>query len=384
VLDELELGWRMSASPMIAITGTNGKSTVAALVVEALSASGRDVRLAGNTEFGSPLSVVARERADWHVCEVSSFQLEGCPGLLPEVAVLTNITREHLSRHRTMASYADAKRRLFVRSAGIAPCAVVGVDDRYGAALARELEDAGTRVARVGRSGEADYRVVAARWDMRRAELRVATPCGESTLEARLPGMHNALNVATALAVADAVGIERATSTRAIAGCAGPPGRFERVDEGQGFEVIVDFAHTPDAVDHLLRTVRTALRPGRRLLTVLGLAGPSEPSARRTMGAIARALSDELVLTTSGYRGQPRMTALAELLEGARAIGGGRLDVVLDRRKALERALGSARSGDAVVIPGRGAFTEITVDSRGGTIPFDDRAATRELLVAHV
>src|SRR4051812_45658495 len=225
VIDELELGWRMSQAPTLAVTGTNGKSTVATLAAAVLEAAGMEGRLAGNAEFGTPLSAVATEPAGWNVCEVSSFQLEASPGFLPDVAVFTNLTRDHLSRHRTMRSYGDAKRRMFVRADAVVSCAVVDTDDRFGDALADQIEAAGGRVVRVGSSAAADYRVVAAAWDLRRARVRLDTPSGELTLETRLPGLYNARNAAAALAAVETIGVHRAVAARAIAGQDGVPGR---------------------------------------------------------------------------------------------------------------------------------------------------------------
>src|SRR5947209_8636507 len=132
VIDELELGWRLDDRPLVAVTGTNGKSTVAALALAVLSAAGVRAAVAGNTAFGPPLSALAANACDVVVCEVSSFQLEGCPSLLPEVAVFTNLSDEHLDRHMTMQRYGDAKRRLFVREAAAVPVAVVNFDDEFG------------------------------------------------------------------------------------------------------------------------------------------------------------------------------------------------------------------------------------------------------------
>lgn len=379
VLDELELGWRLSRTPMLAVTGTNGKSTVAGLAAALLTASGRSVQLAGNTDFGPPLSAVAAEPLDWTVCEVSSFQLEGCPALLPDIAVFTNLTHEHLHRHTTMRRYGQAKRRLFVRGETAVPLAVIDVDDPFGRALAKDVERRGGAVVRVGFAPDADYRLMGAAWDLRRGQVSVHTPSGELELTTRLPGFYNARNVAAALAIADVLGVERSIAAPTLATQTGPPGRFEHLDEGQDFDAIVDFAHTPDGVEQFLATVRAGMSPGGRLTTVLGLGGRSTTRKQRDMGRVARALSDDLILTTSGYQGEPPIRALQGILQGARTAAGGRLEVVLDRRRAIEQALRAAVPPDVVVVPGRGAFTEMNVD-RGRPRPFDDREVAREVL----
>lgn len=376
VIDELELGWRLSTAPVVAVTGTNGKSTIAGLVHAALDAAGLRAELVGNTQFGPALSGAGA--ADWLVCEVSSYQLEFCDRLLPEVAVFTNLTPEHLGRHGTLEHYGAIKRRLFVRGASAVSRAVVDVDDDFGRRLANELDDLGAHVLRVGTTRAADYRIVAVRWSLRRCWLRLATPLGVTELETSLPGAYNARNVAAALAAADHIGIERGTARSAIAACGGPPGRLEHIDVGQPFDVIVDFAHNPDGLDQLLRTIRAA-EPRRPLTVVFGLAA-RPGTGLRELGRLARVHSDRLVLTTSGYLGLPPVPALQELLHGARTGGGGEPVVIVDRRRAIAHALRSARPGEIVVIPGRGALPDLVIDPRGVAIPFDDREVVRAIL----
>ncbi len=252
VIDELELGWRLGRTPMLAVTGTNGKSTVCGLAAAVLSAAGLRVRLAGNTQFGPCLSSVAAESLDWIVCEVSSFQLEGCVQMLPELAVFTNLTPEHLGRHGTVERYGTIKRRLFVHDGVAVSRAIIDIDSPFGRCLAAEIEHCGGVVTRVGFSAAADYRVRSAAWDLRRAETDISTPTGRISLPTALPGAYNARNVAAGLAIADLTGVERQASVPALSAHIGPPGRFEHVDAGQPFEVIVDFAHTPDAIEQLL------------------------------------------------------------------------------------------------------------------------------------
>jgi UDP-N-acetylmuramoylalanine-D-glutamate ligase len=160
VIDELELGWRLTHTPVLAITGTNGKSTVCGLARALLRRAGHRVELAGNTEFGEPLSVAALRPLDWIVCEVSSYQLEGCVSTLPEIGVFTNLTLEHLGRHRTIERYGRMKRRLFINREGCVPRAVIDIDTSFGAQLAVDIERRGGMVVRVGSARAADYRVV--------------------------------------------------------------------------------------------------------------------------------------------------------------------------------------------------------------------------------
>ena len=167
VLDELELGWRLLGRPVIGITGTNGKGTVGALVTAALRADGSSAVHTGNWEIGRPLSALTPVRhGGWVVCEVSSYQLESAPGFLPEVAVLTNFSSDHMDRHRTMHAYGRAKRRMF-GSHGRPPWrSVIGIDEPFGSRLAADCEALGSTVIRVGSGPAADYRARAGPWSV--------------------------------------------------------------------------------------------------------------------------------------------------------------------------------------------------------------------------
>lgn len=278
-----------------------------------------------------------------------------------------------------MARYAECKRRLFVRGGLAVRQAVIDTDDPFGCALANEVERRGGEVARVGVADGADYRLKAAQWDLRRARITVRTPSGHVELDAALPGSYNARNIALALATADLVGIEREQSEAAICAYGGPPGRFEHVDAGQPFGVIVDFAHTPDGLEQFLSAVRHGMAPGAQLTVVLGFAA-RPGTAMRELGRLAREFSDRLILTTCGFEGFPPVPCLSEMLRGARTAVGGEMEVILDRRRAIARALRSAAAGSVVVIPGRGALPDMLTDRRGIAVPFDDREVAREIL----
>jgi len=379
VLDELELGWRLSRAPIVAVTGTNGKSTTAGALTSILTAAGMDAKLAGNTVFGVPLCEAARAGADVLVTEVSSYQLEGCDQLLPEVGVFTNLTAEHLGRHRTLERYGALKRRLFVRDGRAVSRAVVNVDGDFGRRLASEIERRGGQVARVGFAADADYRVDGVEWDLRRARVLISAPLGALVLATRLPGRYNACNVAAALATADLLGIERAVTVPVISSYQGPPGRFEHIDLGQPFEVIVDFAHNPDGLEQHLTAVRAGMPTTSRVWIVLTVWGPPGTAIRR-MGSIARQHSDRLVLTMSGFRGFSPVPALRAALHQVRKTPGGEVVVILDRHRALRHALWGAEPGDVVLIPGWGAEADVRADPRGVPIRFDAREVTRELL----
>jgi UDP-N-acetylmuramoyl-L-alanyl-D-glutamate--2,6-diaminopimelate ligase len=381
VIDELELGWRLGRGPMIAVTGTNGKSTTASLVLAALQGVSITASLAGNSEFGPPLSSVPAETA-CVVCEVSSFQLEGCHGLLPECAVFTNLSRDHLHRHGTMARYGALKRRLFLHDGLVSPLSVVNTDSEFGRELADTVEKAGGDVVRFGTRPEADYRLEFSDWDLWLGRARIRTPQGTLTVVTRHPGEHNAANVTAAVALAGALGLDpEATADRLATACP-VPGRFEPIDEGQPFDIVVDFAHNPGALRSVLRTARriVSARPGARLIAVVSVPGTHDPPKRPEMGRVARRLVDKLVITTTNTYGEAPSAAVDGLLQGARTAVGAELSVAMDRREAIGLALQEAGAGDLVLVAGRGAIPTLRLDRSGAGPPFDDRVVVRELL----
>lgn len=361
VLDELELGWRLHPAPMLAVTGTNGKTTVASLATAVLASCERRVCLAGNAEQGPPLSAVD-PTADWIVCEVSSFQLEGCTALRPEVAVFTNLTHDHLARHGSMARYGQLKRRLFVRGGDVVPLAVIDVAGDFGRRLADELEALGGRVVRIGFDQPADYEVRTARWDLRGAAFVLRTPTGDLTLETRLPGVHNARNVAAVAAIGDLFGVDRGDLAETVATQNRPAGRLELIDVGQAHALVLDIAASPDAVEQVLRTLRATISPGGQLSVVLGVLGSPDPPHLRAMGRVARQLADRLILTSGSLRRRPPRAALDGLVAGARTTCGATVEVVPGRRDAIRTALRCASCTDIVAILGRGRLMEPVKD----------------------
>ena len=385
VMDELELGWRLVPGPLIGVTGTNGKSTTAALLRAALAAAGIRAPLAGNAEAGVPLSALAGRQGDGPVvCEASSFQLEGCPELVADAGVFLNLSHDHLHRHGSMGAYAAAKARLLVRDCRAAAVVAVDVDDPAGAELAEACERAGARVARFGAGSGAAYRVAETSWGIDGGTVAIHSPAGTRRLVTRLPGEHNARNLAAAVALADALGLDAGATDAALGGTPGVPGRFERIDEGQDFDVVVDFAHNPAGVEQALSTARAVVtrRPGARLRAVVSASGGHDRRKRPLMAAAARRLADDLVLTEDNWRGEPRDGPLRDLLAGASGVRGGRVSVVPERGEAIAAVLRRARARDVVVIAGRGAMPRLVRDMAGNGPDFDDRVVTRAALRA--
>lgn len=380
VLDELALGASLSRRRLVAVTGTDGKSTVSALLAAALGEADGPAPVSGNTEFGATMSALA-PTGGRVVVEASSYQLEFCPRPFAELAVLTNLTLEHQERHRDMAAYGAIKRRLFVGDGRVVPRAVVNVDAAFGRGLADELRAMGAIVAAFGSGPEADHRVLEARWDAVGATVRIATPTGEVLLRTLLPGSHNAENVCAALAACDLLGLPRDRALRALGSFAGVPGRWQRIDGGQPFDAIVDFAHTEDALTRVLTAARAvaAERLGARVRLVLCAPGGIERAKRQPLGRIAATFADDVVLTEGNGRGEPREDVIDAVLAGTRD-GRASVTVVPDRRAAIAHALASAGAGDLVLVTGRGAQARLLADRAGDGIPFDDRVVVGEEL----
>jgi UDP-N-acetylmuramoylalanine-D-glutamate ligase len=385
VIDEAELGWRLDPRPLLAVTGTNGKSTTVSLVAAVLKADGRSPISAGNTTFGVPYSTAADRPGDVMVAELSSFQLEGCPELLPDAAVFTNLTHDHLYRHRTVEEYERCKRRLFIRDGAAVPAAAVGIDQECGRRLARDLRDLGSTVVTFGRHPEAQRRVIAVAPELGGGEVQIAEGAGIRTIRSRLTGAHNALNVAGALALADALGIPAATASAAIEATDALPGRYERLRSATGCDVVVDYAHNPDGVEQALdaaRAIVTARGRGalRVVLSTLTMVGREQA---RAVGRAGGERADHLILTTNRWTLDDPPDRLPDgLLEGARETLGDGADVQTDRAKAIERAIRAARAGDLVVILDRGERDGLVYDNDDHGRRFDDRDEVRALLAS--
>jgi len=342
---------------VVAVTGTNGKTTTAFLLHSILTAAGRRPalltnirRLVGgeerptglNTPEAIDLQRLFREMLDAgdRSCVMEATSIAGAMGRLActrfAALVFTNLTQDHLDFHGTMEEYYAAKRALFDQ----AEIAVVNVADEWGRRLASELPGAVT-----------------------------FTPDDELGADLKLRGRFNRANAAGAIAAARALGIPDDAIRAGVEAVAGVPGRFETVDAGQPFSVIVDYAHTPDSLENVLRTARELDRG--RLIVVFGAGGDRDREKRPLMGRVAGSLADRAIVTTDNPRSEDPRAIAEEVAEG-------KLEIVVDRRAAIEAALADARAGDVVVIAGKGADTEMEIAS--GNVPFDDRAVAREAL----
>jgi len=369
------------------VTGTNGKTTVTYLVEGALGAAGWGSGVIGTVEIrihGAPqppihttpeatdlqrLLAVMRDRGvDGVAMEVSSHGLDQhrTDGTAYAVAVFTNLTHDHLDYHGSLDAYFRAKARLFTPE--LSARGVVCIDDEWGRRLARE---ATIPVETYGRDETADHVIESIDVTPTGTFLRLRhRSTGEGVeLSTRLLGAHNAGNAAAAFLAATAMGVPEDAAVAGIGACPGVPGRLEPVDGGQPFTVLVDYAHTPDALSHALVAAR-ALAGDHRVHVVVGCGGDRDQAKRPEMGRVA-ATADRAVLTSDNPRSEDPGAILEEVVAGARRVAGGVVEVEVDRASAIAIALDGAGAGDVVLIAGKGH--EVTQEANGVVIPFDDR-----------
>lgn len=377
--------------PVIGITGTSGKTTVSYLVEAGLRAAGRTagligtvgVRIAGvdvPSALTTPeapalqalLAVMVERDVDTAVMEVSSHALSlgRVDGVSFAVGAFTNLSRDHLDFHSSMADYFEAKARLFDPASPLyARTAVVCVDDEAGRAMAARA-DAPITVSAAGRPADWGVEALTTPPDGGQ-EFTVTDPAGvHHRVGIRLPGRYNVANCLVALAILDNVGVSPEQAAPGLRH-ARVPGRLEAVDRGQDFLALVDYAHKPGALRAVLTTLRNdPSRPGGRLAVVFGAGGDRDHGKREPMGQIAAELADLVVVTDDNPRSEDPAAIRRTIVAGA---AGGAAEVVEigDRRAAIGYAVGWARRGDAVLVAGKGHEGGQTAS--GKTRPFDDR-----------
>jgi UDP-N-acetylmuramoyl-L-alanyl-D-glutamate--2,6-diaminopimelate ligase len=391
-------GHPASSLKLIGVTGTNGKTTTAWLLEHVLRAAGHttgligtiETRVAGERRAGTRttpesldlqrLFAEMRSRGvDAVAMEVTSHALvlHRVEGLRFASVGFTNLSQDHLDFHAGMEDYFAAKRALFVPER--ADSGAVNVDDPFG----RRLHDT-TTLQVVGFGLAADAEVRAERIDAAPAGngITMSTPYGPLNVNTSLAGDFNVSNCLGAAACALEAGVSPDSVSTGLTAVASVPGRFETVDRGQPFAVVVDYAHTPEALDNVLREARRmARRAGGRVLCLFGCGGDRDRRKRPLMGAVAARLADVVVVTSDNPRSEDPDAIIASILEGVVAHRRTGADVVTsDRREAIARALASARRGDVVLIAGKGH--ETGQELAGQVIPFDDRVVAAEELEA--
>jgi UDP-N-acetylmuramoyl-L-alanyl-D-glutamate--2,6-diaminopimelate ligase len=387
---------------IIGVTGTNGKTTCSQWIAQALTRAGRDCAVIGTLGYGlraplkplpnttpdalslhAQLAEFARRGAQAVAMEVSSIGLEQdrVAGVEFEVALFTNLTRDHLDYHRSMRHYREAKARLFAWET--LKHAVVNLDDDFGAALARRIRRPGLKVTGYGFDAKRGARVVGSNLvtGARGVSFDVRTPWGSAHVTSAALGRHNAYNLLGTLAVLLASGVALRKAVAALSQLKPVAGRMQPLGGGARPLVVVDYAHTPDALKQALATLREMLdsRPTThdpRLVCVFGCGGDRDRGKRPQMGRIAAGLADCVVVTSDNPRHESPRAIIEDIVAGARSAQ----DIVIeaDRGKAIRRAVDAARRGDIVLLAGKGheAYQEI----RGTRHPFSDAAAAKEAL----
>ena len=382
---------------VIGVTGTDGKSTVTALAAELLWACRWHPGQIGTVQIGifdeitpnedrntTPealelqklLARMVEAGNDSVVMEATShaLALDRTRNCRFDVGVVTTVTSEHLEFHGTVGAYRAAKARLVEE----APIAVLNADD---ASFEYFRERAGGRVITYAIDREADLRAGDLRPDATGTRFHLESPRWHGEVRVALPGRFNVANALAALGVAEALGLDLHHAATALDGTAGVPGRMERIDAGQPFTVIVDYAHTADALHKMLETLRP-LATGR-LIVVFGSAGERDPTKRAPMGRIAAEHADLVIVADEDPRLEDPRAINEAIADGSRAAGaidGERLWVIDDRREAIAHAFGLARDGDIVLLAGKGHETSIFYGT--DKLPWDDRVVAREALAA--
>jgi UDP-N-acetylmuramoyl-L-alanyl-D-glutamate--2,6-diaminopimelate ligase len=394
---------------LVGITGTNGKTTTTYLCRALGEASGQKAAMLTTVEYrigdrSEPAVRTTPEASDTNrflrqavddgcsmaAMEASSqaIDLHRCDWLRFKVAVFTNLTRDHLDYHGTMENYFDAKKKLFDGRLGEYPgSSVINVDDEWGLKLADELRAAGQRViafsVRVGPpEGVTSNSVDLSAHDIRVSlikgtSFRLRTPGGERRISSPLVGKPHVYNMLAASAVALELGYDLDSIVAGLATCVGAPGRFERVPHDEDFAVVVDYAHTDDALLNTLKTARE-LTDGR-IITVFGCGGDRDRTKRVPMGRIAGEYSDLAIITSDNPRTEDPVKIIEEIEIGVKEMGSDYRSIP-DRRDAIFEAVKRAKAGDVVIIAGKGHENyQIIGDDK---FDFDDRKVARDALGA--
>ncbi|MDA8233503.1 MAG: UDP-N-acetylmuramoyl-L-alanyl-D-glutamate--2,6-diaminopimelate ligase [Clostridia bacterium] len=385
---------------MVGVTGTNGKTTITYLVEAIMKAAGYKIGLIGtiqnkigdqvfpvtNTtpmalELQELLNDMVEQGVGYAVMEVSSHALElgrvdGCEF---DVAVFTNITQDHLDFHGTMENYLEAKSKLFsgLKKESVKnnrKYGIINKDDPHNGYL---IERTNGEVITYGVENQADIMAAQIHIQANGVTFDVTTPRGEARIRLATTGMFSVYNALAAIAVGFVEGIDLQIIKEALEGLKGVAGRFEPVDEGQDFAVIVDYAHTPDGLENILKTAREFAEG--RIITVFGCGGDRDKTKRPIMGRIAAQLGDFTVITSDNPRSEDPATILDDVEAGtAEVVGPEKYMKVVERREAIRHAITMAKPGDIILIAGKGHETYQIIGDQ--VLDFDDREVARGFL----
>jgi UDP-N-acetylmuramoyl-L-alanyl-D-glutamate--2,6-diaminopimelate ligase len=387
---------------MVGVTGTNGKTTVTYLAKSLLEAQGHHVGLLGTVgyvfgterrvashttpapvELQDMLRAMANAGMDVAVMEVSShaLALDRVAGCEFDIVVFTNLTQDHLDFHRTLDEYFHAKLRLFTehvdsRQKAGPKRALVNADDERASMI---LQHCSIPTWTFGLHAQADIRAEAIRLSMGGTEFLVNSPVGQLTISSRLVGEHNVSNMLAAIGIGLEMGMTVPLIERAVQSVTHVPGRFERIDEGQAFTVVVDYAHTEDALFRLLRAAQ-AIKQGR-IITLFGCGGDRDSGKRPKMGQVAARDSDLVIVTSDNPRTENAQTILNQIEQGILSLLPEErcpYQIIPDRAEAIHAAVAEAKAGDLVLIAGKGHEDYQIIGTQ--KIHFDDREEARKAI----
>src|SRR5436309_7157470 len=388
------LGHPASALHLVAVTGTNGKTTTTSVVDAIVKASGAKTGLFGTIAYHTPLGDYPAPNTTPESVELQGFFAEirdagGKYGVLEasshslamdrlwgchfQAAVFTNLTREHMDFHKTFEDYFAAKKRLFAGTGAGAPeVAVLNTDDSYG----KQLAGLAKSTVKYGLESQTD--ITASKFQLSFEGLRFTahTPKGKLQVKSRLVGRINVYNLLAAIGAAQALGFSNEIIQKGLENRESVSGRFQRIDMGQPFLVIVDYAHTDDALENLIRTARELNTEGR-IITLFGCGGLKDRTKRPVMGEVSGRLSDLTILSSDNPRTEEPLKIISDVVVGLQKTAGKYL-IETDREKAIGMAIDEARAGDIVLLAGKGHEDYQILADR--TLKFDDREVARRAL----
>lgn len=384
-------GFPGATLPTIGLTGTNGKTTVSWMLESIFKAAGQTAGVIGTTghrigdrslpakhttpeapRIQALLSEMLQAGCTAAVMEVSSIALtmHRADGIPYRVAVFTNLSRDHLDFHGSMDDYLMAKARLFTELLAEDGTAILCADDPASAKI-----DTGNRQRwTYGHAEDASFQIVGVDQTLGGSRIQLRTPDGPTTLSVQLLGAHNVANAVAAVAAGRALGLSLETCADGIAALHHVPGRLQPIPNTHGLTVLVDYAHTPDALQTVLASL--ARLGAERILTVMGCGGDRDPGKRPEMGRAASAGSDKVFVTSDNPRSEDPMAIITQILAGV----DGEHTVHIDRAQAIAAAIGEAQSGDVVLIAGKGH--EQTQTAGGHSVHFDDVSVAKTALQA--
>jgi UDP-N-acetylmuramoyl-L-alanyl-D-glutamate--2,6-diaminopimelate ligase len=387
-------GQPANALQLVGVTGTNGKTTTTSLIESIVHATGAKSGLFGTIAYRTPERVfpapnttpesldlqtffaeIREQQGKYAIMEASSHALAlnrlwGCHFA---VAVFTNLTRDHIDFHKTFDNYFEAKRRLFEGTGAGAPdVAVINTDDEWG----KKLTGLAKRTLTYGLQGDADLSAKKFQLSFEGLNFSAQTPSGKVQVQSRLVGRINVYNILAAIGAAQGLGIPNDIIEKGIHNLEAVAGRFQRVDQGQPFLVVVDYAHTDDALENLIKTARELNTKGR-IITMFGCGGSRDRTKRPIMGETSGRLSDLSILTSDNPRQEDPLKIISDIVVGMQK-SGGRYLIEADREKAIRLAIEEARAGDIVLLAGKGHEDYQVFADR--TIRFDDREEARKAL----